>query len=1730
MVLTTAFSGSYAMAQEDYSDYVPADIPQNIIKDPANLNGLVGSNGGAATFYRGENNSWDSQKKLGYLEKSSAADAWFGAGPTLIGGSYLNSTIVKDTAYVFSVRLANGAPERKATLKAAVGYGTNIAPVSFDVTSSEFQTYTGTFTAQVDAGSVYLGFDTNVDRRGVTDDTRGLLVHDYSNGGSFYVAPEMACSISINLEAGNYIAPGSEISVDTAVLNQLGEIGSLSQDVDCKVLTSDRSAVAQNISVQTVSDGKLLLSVPGNVKEGKYVLFVSSKDYTLRKGIEIEVLDPSVYVDYVPGDKNANMIANPYTANSFTGSNGAAGIRLDYNGEAYINLKETVNDSGDAWFGAGPVHMTGMKFEKDKNYVVSAFLRNSTFPTSSTLYFGFNYRTNAAPISIPVENTEFEPYTFTFTAESDSSFACFGLDGALDNSHKTEDELGNLHFSIESDRGMYIAEEQAYDIILAKEGEGANVFSEGDSITFDAKLVNQVGTEGMLGQDFSWVALSKGKTAFAENIEVIADENDSSKVTVNFKEGIESGTYHLIARSEKYPEFIRSYAMIVNPKIEYTPAEKPANLFPQEKINAIDGYTESNGSGGVRVDYDGETYINLVEKGVYDSWFGAGPVYKTITTPLEVGKSYVASFNVRNVTPEITPTLYFGLNHKVNNPPVSVPVTNTEFETKKMVFVAQSESSKIFFGFDATRPSKTENLGGMHIDFSQGNEPYVAEEIPYMLKLISDTDKPVLYSGDSFEIEAELLNQLEIKGNLVQKFNWMVLDANRTPVSESFELSVSQDSTTAVLTHNGNAVAGTYYLAAESDCYEDVIRFFEFSVKKDGLKIYVAPYGDDSADGSIEEPFKTIEKASKVVAGIANKDEYKSIEIILRGGDYRLPKTIKLGAENSGTSRVPVVYKAYQGETPVIKGSVELDVPTARQPLSENVVKRIRPEVQDKVIVFDLKENGISDSEIVDLSGSFASFYSLTSAGEQNTLFIDGKEQIISSWPNDRDYATRGDAIAGTSSVGEDICRSFYYTDSEPDRWTEAQDWYIGAFIPYDYSYARMSGKSVDTANKIIALDNLATDEDFSITNNFTKRWKAFNLLEEIDLPGEYYIDTVNGLLYLYPPYDISESTVEITVNRGNLLEIADAQNITFKGLTFAQSGASAIRMVNVRNVDIDSCVFTGIQGVSVNIYGTEKAQTNKDYWQRQAIDASYDMDITNNVFVNLGSNAVNLSGGNVDTLTPSGNIVENNFISNYATKTTNQLGGAFAISGCGHTIRYNHIGNSVSAAINVDGNDHVIEYNEMYNLLSDYQDAGVIYQGKNALARGTVIRYNYIHDSFPLSEKLTDSTQVAIYVDDAQHGITAENNIIKNVRHGFHSNGGGALTVKGNTVLDAAGRPWSFINQPNGYTKWPTVEKGPGGTVEFIGSQLYDRELYFERYEGLEEFITKGKNPKYYTVIKDNFAVNSASPKVDTEELVYSTVSDNTTVTGSDYSVFVDPDNQDYRLKADSTYAKDTRLTEDNFDMEKIGIQSEGNLLGTVSDFRQIYPYNNAVVAPQGGKLTLSWSVAIGATDYDVVVATDRNFENVVYTKNVRVNTVSISELPEGTYYWKVIANNGSREFATSWQSQNSGNVFTLASHEYAVELLNTSMDSDETEVTLKSRVINNTVTDTSDFVITVAAYSVDKLMDVKQFRVSLSLGEAYDLLHTIDTEGNYDIEEIKIFVWRNNTLIPLRQARVLK
>lgn len=86
-------------------------------------------------------------------------------------------------------------------------------------------------------------------------------------------------------------------------------------------------------------------------------------------------------------------------------------------------------------------------------------------------------------------------------------------------------------------------------------------------------------------------------------------------------------------------------------------------------------------------------------------------------------------------------------------------------------------------------------------------------------------------------------------------------------------------------------------------------------------EIYMSPNGSDAASGSMDAPIKTFDEAKKRVAQIAEGE----VEVILRGGEYFVDKTICFGLDDGGSENKKVTYKAFENETPVLTSGVPVE-------------------------------------------------------------------------------------------------------------------------------------------------------------------------------------------------------------------------------------------------------------------------------------------------------------------------------------------------------------------------------------------------------------------------------------------------------------------------------------------------------------------------------------------------------------------------------------------------------------------------------------------------------------------------------------------------------------------------------------------------------------------------------------------------------------------------------------
>ena len=89
------------------------------------------------------------------------------------------------------------------------------------------------------------------------------------------------------------------------------------------------------------------------------------------------------------------------------------------------------------------------------------------------------------------------------------------------------------------------------------------------------------------------------------------------------------------------------------------------------------------------------------------------------------------------------------------------------------------------------------------------------------------------------------------------------------------------------------------------------------------MEYFVSPYGSDNNAGTIDSPFKTLEKARDTIRTIEKNND---IYIYLREGDYYMSESFSLDSQDSGNSSGTVTYSAYNDESVTLHGDVILDI------------------------------------------------------------------------------------------------------------------------------------------------------------------------------------------------------------------------------------------------------------------------------------------------------------------------------------------------------------------------------------------------------------------------------------------------------------------------------------------------------------------------------------------------------------------------------------------------------------------------------------------------------------------------------------------------------------------------------------------------------------------------------------------------------------------------------------
>ena len=559
-------------------------------------------------------------------------------------------------------------------------------------------------------------------------------------------------------------------------------------------------------------------------------------------------------------------------------------------------------------------------------------------------------------------------------------------------------------------------------------------------------------------------------------------------------------------------------------------------------------------------------------------------------------------------------------------------------------------------------------------------------------------------------------------------------------------------------------------------------------------KIHISPTGSDTNPGTVLQPVATPQRARELVRGLISGGLNDAVEVVFAAGTYHLPKTLELRPEDSGTTAFPITWKAANGASVVLDGG--------------------------KPITGTWTDAG-NGTWYIDLTGIGLGL------GDWNfrQLFVEGSRATRARFPN----ASEANPFLYATGGGMD--HVYIAPALVKASWGTAADAQIN-IVPQSRFFNQWN--TVAAVNPTTGRIDLANSERHRTIDGGSWFWIE-GLREELDEPGEWFLDTTAGCLHYMPQPGVDPNTLSFVapylnrivnakgdVNAGTHVAHVHFDGLEFRHTTFTLGHIEArvhtdtvVMFENTSDSSVKNCQFENIGGYALWLH----------------------LDSQRNVF---DSNTVRQSGGGGVLLTGSrlgymddtkvytpGEAASKVFpILNEITRNTVEHCGKIRYYGGGvhldsrpfgmsmapgNRIAHNHFNdlsrNGVFAFRNQGGN--VVEYNHIHNAMQTTIDGGCVhFATMNHLNAPNFILNNWLHDIWGYEQK-PDGTPVrklanGVFLDWDTSNTTLKDNWI------YNSVGGAVKVIWKN---------WNVKNTGNQSSSTPitppfAAEVGPDGTA----------------------------------------------------------------------------------------------------------------------------------------------------------------------------------------------------------------------------------------------------------------------------------------------------------------------------
>ncbi len=632
------------------------------------------------------------------------------------------------------------------------------------------------------------------------------------------------------------------------------------------------------------------------------------------------------------------------------------------------------------------------------------------------------------------------------------------------------------------------------------------------------------------------------------------------------------------------------------------------------------------------------------------------------------------------------------------------------------------------------------------------------------------------------------------------------------------------------------------------------------------ITFYVSPDGCDKNTGDRSSPFQTIDRAR-----VAARDAAADSEIVLLDGEY-YTDGMEFDTRDSGIT--------LRGEgNAVITGGIT--IPSARfTDPSREMMESLPDCAKAHAKAVDLKEFGLTAADWGEVyaigSRHTARKYDNGKVGDNIEIFSAGKRMHLARYPNGNGFLQL-EAVADVGDVAEFPPQNYYpdwqtrrnhrggtyvmdrVTNKRVMTWKHPETAWLFGYLYWDWADSSTPVK-FKTENRLIFPEYVSS---YAVRSG--AKYYFYNIVDELDEPGEFYLDRETGILLFYP---YGEGDLDITLCRKPLIHCTDVCGMTFENITLRCTRVDAMILSGECNDNvIRGLTITNAAGNALIVNG-----------YRNRVERCF--------ISHTGKGGVRIYGGIRETLTPGENRVTNNYIHDYSEVYLTDQPGVF-MEGVGNVCSHNEICRAPHMAVEYYGNDHLIEHNYIHETVLQSSDAGAIYSGFNWTERGTVIRHNVFENIG--SGEFTPS---AIYWDNGLSGQTASHNLFLNVKgNAVHIGGGSECTITDNIMMNCGQSPvlyedWvrdGFVNDGHARASvntpdtlhWKNLRAMPYTNAQWSAKYpiLAKVKTDFALYDDIDFPI----NPSY-SVVRNNVIIDSEKKPIVCSDSVYtySTVEDN--------------------------------------------------------------------------------------------------------------------------------------------------------------------------------------------------------------------------------------------------------------